>query len=81
MSKFLTQTFFIGLSILVSQANAATVSVDVSGEVTSSSIPALPVGTPISGRITYDQSLVPDVGDFVFSVRNQLNGALTVTSI
>ena len=78
MSKFLTQTFFIGLSILVSQANAATVSVDVSGQVTSSSIPALPVGEPISGRITYDQSVVPAVGDFDFSVVNDLNGALTL---
>ena len=78
MSKFLTQTFFIGLSILVVQANAETVSVEVSGQITSSSITDLPVGEPISGRITYDQSAVPDVGNFQLSVIQQLNGALTL---
>ena len=76
MSKFLTRTFFIGLSILVSQANAAIVSVDVSGQVTSSSITGLPVGEPISGRITYDQSVVPDVGTAKKGLIPDLNGTL-----
>ena len=38
----------------------------------------MPVGEPISGRITYDQSAVPDVGNFQLSVIQQLNGALTL---